>query len=195
MLEYLMNYKGSVNVNGFEFESVKLANKSLTEQGYEGTVTVKITGTTKQSTYTKPTTVTTYQNNKVYKITVKKYMTKPSSADFDFQTKWNKDTPMPLRIMVGKIIKETKGMYQMELHGEILGDGDIRCMSCGRALTNKVSQYFQIGPECGSHGYVNPFETEKELADAVSSYNEKLKLETRWTGWVIKSAITEMEEI
>ena len=52
---------------------------------------------------------------KSYKITVKKYMTEPATVNFDFQDKWNNGKPMPLCIMQGEIIKETRGMYYMEL--------------------------------------------------------------------------------
>ena len=74
---------------------------------------------------------------KSYKITVKKYMTEPATSTFDFQDRWNNGTPMPLCIMQGEIIKETRGMYYMKLK-----------------------------------------------SDDIS-----------WTGWVIKSAIKEWEEI
>jgi hypothetical protein len=63
-------------------------------------------------------------------------------------------------------------------------------MKCGRELTNPVSQYFGIGPECGGHNYINPFETEEELKAAVKDMQEQLK-EIKWTGWIIKSAIEE----
>lgn len=129
-----------------------------------------------------------------YRITVKKYMTQKSEPGFDFMSKWNNDNPMPLRTMIGHIIKETPGMYQMELHGDIYAEKICTCMRCGRTLTNKVSQYFGIGPECGGHNYVNPFETEEQLKQAVSAYRKQLQ-DTKWTGWVIKSAITEMEEV
>ena len=52
---------------------------------------------------------------KSYKITVKKYMTEPSTVNFDFQDKWNDGKPMPLCTMQGEVIKETRGMYYMEL--------------------------------------------------------------------------------
>ena len=52
---------------------------------------------------------------KSYKITVKKYMTEPATANFDFQDKWNDGKPMPLCIMQGEVIKETRGMYYMQL--------------------------------------------------------------------------------
>ena len=52
---------------------------------------------------------------KSYKITVKKYMTEPSTVNFDFQDKWNNGKPMPLCTMQGKVTKETRGMFHMEL--------------------------------------------------------------------------------
>lgn len=55
---------------------------------------------------------------KSYKITVKKYMTEPATVNFDFQDKWNNGKPMPLRIMQGEAIKETRGMYYMKLKSD-----------------------------------------------------------------------------
>ena len=55
---------------------------------------------------------------KSYKITVKKYMTEPATVNFDFQDKWNNGKPMPLCIMRGEVIKETRGMYYMELKAD-----------------------------------------------------------------------------
>lgn len=55
---------------------------------------------------------------KSYKITVKKYMTEPSTANFDFQDKWNDGKPMPQCKMEGEVIKETRGMYYMELKSD-----------------------------------------------------------------------------
>lgn len=55
---------------------------------------------------------------KSYKITVKKYMTEPSTSNFDFQDKWNDGKPMPLCIMHGEVIKETRGMYYMKLKAD-----------------------------------------------------------------------------
>ena len=52
---------------------------------------------------------------KSYKITVKKYMTEPATSTFDFQDKWNNGKPMPLCTMQGKVTKETRGMFHMEL--------------------------------------------------------------------------------
>ena len=55
---------------------------------------------------------------KSYKITVKKYMTEPATANFDFQDKWNNGKPMPLCTMHGKVTKETRGMFNMELKAD-----------------------------------------------------------------------------
>ena len=60
-------------------------------------------------------TVKKMQVGKSYKITVKKYMTEPVTANFDFQDKWHNGKPMPLCTMQGEVIKETRGMYYMEL--------------------------------------------------------------------------------
>ena len=67
-------------------------------------------------------------------------------------------------------------------------------MACGKRLTNPVSQYFGIGPECGGHNYVHPFNTDEELKEAVAEYRKKLQ-ETKWVGWIIKSAIVQQEEV
>lgn len=127
-------------------------------------------------------------------ITVKKYMTEKANPDFDFMAKWNNDNPMPLRTMIGEKIKETRGMVYMKLHGDIISEKNYTCMKCGKKLTNPVSQYFGIGPECGNHNYVNPFDTDDELRKAVNDYKKILQAVT-WEGWIIKSAITKEETI
>lgn len=127
------------------------------------------------------------------RITVKQYMTKKATPEFDFMARWNNDNPMPLRTMVGTVEKETRGMVYMKLHGDMYAEKMCTCMKCGRTLTNPVSQYFGIGPECGGHNYVNPFNSEEELKEAVASYRKQLQ-EVTWEGWIIKSAITDGAE-
>ena len=63
-------------------------------------------------------TVKKMEVGKSYKITVKKYMTEPSTVNFDFQDKWNNGKPMPLCTMHGKVTKETRGMFHMELKAD-----------------------------------------------------------------------------
>lgn len=58
----------------------------------------------------------------MYKITVKKYMTEPSTPSFDFMQKWNNNTPMPLSTMFGTEVKQTRGMVYMQLHDESGGN-------------------------------------------------------------------------
>lgn len=125
---------------------------------------------------------------KEYKIEVKPYMMKKSTPDFDFMAKWNEDNPMPLKVMYGVKLQETKGMVRMRLHGDIKTKITRCCMVCGRELKNPISQYFGVGPECGGHGYVHPFSSDDELKDAVAAYKAKL-VSTVWEGWIIKSAI------
>lgn len=127
-----------------------------------------------------------------YTIQVKKYMTEPSTPTFDFQDKWNNGVPMPLCIMRGQVVKETRGMYYMKLQADIVANKMCSCMKCGRTITNPVSQYFGIGPECGNHHYVNPFESDEELKQAVDAYKQELR-KTKWEGWVIKTAIKSWE--
>ena len=117
-------------------------------------------------------------------------MTEPASPEFDFHDKWNNGKPMPLRIMVGRRIQETPGMVKMELWGEVAEGQLTHCMKCGRPLTNEVSKYFGIGPECGGHGHHHPFATDAEFKSAVAAVRRELNA-LKWTGWVIKSAIEE----
>lgn len=122
-------------------------------------------------------------------ITVKKYMTQKSTKSFDFMKKFNNDNPMPFRTMIlDEVIQESQKMIRVKCHADILQEKTTVCMKCGRPLTNPVSQYFGVGPECGGHNYVNPFETKEELKQAVAQYRQKLN-NIKWEGWIPKSAI------
>ena len=122
-------------------------------------------------------------------------MTKPSTPDFDLMAKWNNDIPMPLCTMVGTVVKETKGMVYLDLHGDTDGNPVQYCMKCGRPITNPVSRYFGLGPDCGNHGYVNPFKSDEELHSAVDTYRREVLQKMTWKGWVPKSAIKEMTSV
>ena len=144
------------------------------------------------TTTEKESTSGMFENNKLYRITVKKYMTQKSNRDFDFMSKWNKDIPMPFVRMTAKVIKQTRGMIYAECFGDI-EKTDI-CMKCGKPLTNPVSRLYGLGPECGQHAYINPFDTEDELKEHLEEVKIKLQ-DVKWTGWIIKSAVKDCEEI
>lgn len=166
MVSLLQNYRGNIEVDG------------LLEQGKPFHIILK-SNTPRQEKVQK-------DNDKEYRITVKRYMTRKASPGFDFMAKMNEDVPMPLVTMVGKKIKETKGLVYMQLHG--FGEATITCMCCGKELTNPISRHYGIGPVCMSKvGIVADIED-------VDTIKEKLA-ELTWTGWIIKSAIIEEVEI
>jgi len=132
------------------------------------------------------------QLNHKYIVHVRQYMTKPSSPDFDFQEKWNNNVPMPFRTMLGKVVKETRGMVYMDCH--VVPMATTTCMRCGRRLTHPVSRLYGIGPECGGHAHINPFDSEKELNIALDSLKAQLS-EITWSGWIVKSAIEEYKGV
>ena len=192
MLSLLKDYKGAVEVNDQSFDSLDSALKGL--KNFDGQLTIVLNKGAGERVSQVSQQVEEVAGDKIYRIKVRQYMIKPSTPEFDFHDKWNGGNPMPMRIMVGKKLKETKGMVQMELWGEITEDVTTHCMRCGRTLTNPVSKYFGIGPECGNHGYSNPFDDEEELKRAVKEVDKQLR-EIKWTGWVIKSALEKFELI
>jgi len=130
---------------------------------------------------------------KEYKIEVKSWMTKKSTPDFTLMKDLNNDIPMPLMIMYGVKIGETARRVKMKLHGDIKQRITKRCMHCGITITNPISQYFGMGPVCGSHNYINPFATEEDLNKAIAAYREKL-VNTTWVGYIPKSAIVSIDD-
>lgn len=193
MISLLKDWKGSVIVNGTEFKSINDVTTNFNE--LDGNISIILKPVSSKANLAANTNVqpeTTNSGN--FKIKVRSYMTKHSSPEFDFMAKWNNDVPMPMRIMVGTKEKETRGMVYMKLHADITQEKTFVCMKCGKQLTNPVSQYFGIGPECGGHNYVNPFDSDEELRNEVAKYREELRNIT-WEGWIIKSAIEEEEEL
>lgn len=181
MIEFVRSWKGKVSVNDTEYDNGTAIDGEL---NFDNSMVIILH---KQFSVEPPQD--TVEADKEYVITVKQYMTHKATPDFDFMKKWNDDVPMPMRTMVGTVVKETRGMVYMELHCDILEERTTICMKCGKALTNPVSQYFGVGPECGGHNYVNPFNSESELHEAVENYKKQLQNIT-WSGWIIKSAIT-----
>ena len=184
----LSDWKGAVDIDGKSYSSINAIEHRIS---VGNTFHIQLHSASPKRAENH---VAMSENDTLYRIQVKAYMTKRATPEFDFMAKFNNDVPMPMRIMFGKKIKETKGMVYMELYCDMYANVMYTCMRCGRPLTNKVSQFFGIGPECGNHNYVNPFDTEEELKQAVESYRKQLREKT-WSGWVIKSAIIEEEKI
>ena len=192
MFRAISNWKGTVEINGVVYDSIQDAQRSVTENSVSIDY-IFLHAVQKNAEKRKITQIES--NPTQYVITVKQYMTKKSSPSFDFMAKWNNDNPMPLRTMVGTIERETNGMVYMKLHGDIIAEKVQHCMKCGKPITNPVSQFFGMGPDCGGHSYVNPFESEEELKSVVENYRKNYLQKITWEGWIIKSAITEQEEL
>lgn len=128
-----------------------------------------------------------------YKIEVKSWMLKKSSDSFTFMRDRNDNIPMPLLVMYGTKIGEAPKMIKVKLHGDIKQRTTAMCMACGRPITNPISQYFGMGPKCGGHNYINPFDSEEALNEAVGAYREKLAKIT-WIGWIPYSAIVSIDD-
>lgn len=184
MVDFVGSWKGKIQINDSEYNNGSEIDGELM---FDNSMVIILN---KQFETSSPQE--NIEDDEEYVVTVKQYMTKQATPEFDFMKKWNNDVPMPMRIMVGKKLKETRGMVYMDLHCDIVDN--IYCMKCGRELTNPVSQYFGIGPECGGHFYDNPFSSESELHKAVDEYKKQLH-EIKWSGWIIKSAITSFKEV
>lgn len=184
MLSMLQSWQGRVELNGVMYDNIRQIQPSMIDGGV---ISMKLYPVSEKSDREAGTsTVQAVSDSAECRITVKQYMTRKASPDFDFMAKWNNDNPMPLRTMQGTIEKETKGMVYMHLHG--VGLKEIRCMRCGKELTHPVSRHYGIGPECIKKvGIVADM-------DDVEGIKEQLENVT-WEGWIIKSAITEKEEV
>lgn len=119
MLNLLEGYKGSLEINGIMYNDLKAAVQAFKE--FDGELTIVLNKgakiTEQRPIISSENPVQEIQGSPIYKIKVKQYMTKPSTPEFDFHDKWNNGVPMPMRIMVGRKLKETRGMVQMELWG------------------------------------------------------------------------------
>lgn len=185
MLELLKNWKGEVEINNKCYDNIGLAESDC--KSVLADTHIKLYSAKKNVAQSITQSVTEVSHNSEVMITVKKYMTEKASPGFDFMAKWNNDNPMPLRTMTGTIEKETRGMVYMKLHGR--AEAVVRCMRCGRLLTNPVSKLYGIGPECMSKlGFVRI-----DIED-VETIKKKL-VDVTWEGWIIKSAIIEKEEV
>jgi len=187
MLTMLQNWQGAVEINGVEYDSIKDATNAFKRKTDEIHIILK---SNHKNANMSVTDVSNDASNDAlereteYQITVKPYMTKKSSVDFDFMLKWNNDVPMPMRIMQGTVEKETRGMVYMKLHG--LAKPTITCYCCGKELTNPISRHYGIGPIClGKLGIT------RDIDDVENIRDELVNIE--WEGWVIRSSILKKE--
>lgn len=185
-----LTWDGPVEVNGTRFDTLQDAAEAY-GGGAASIESIKLLRKLRDITGPKPAAEAVSQTADAteYVIEVKGYMTKPAQPGFDFMQKWNNNVPMPLRTMVGTKVKETPGMVYMKLRGEIVANAVQHCMKCGKPITNPVSQFFGMGPECGGHNYVNPFGSDEELRAAVERYRKEYLAKIVWEGWIIRSAI------
>lgn len=188
----LLNIETPIKVNGKEYANSQAAYEQL--KNFEGELTIVVNVRADNQAVAKTEVPKPNEGNKEveYRIQVKKWMTEPSSPSFDFMSKWNNNTPMPLVIMRGKIIDETPGMYKMKLSAT--AEPSSHCFKCGRAIKHPVSVLYGLGPECGGHFHINPLSNKAELDEAIDEIRGKLE-NIAWEGWVIKSSIKSMAPI
>lgn len=189
MLTMLKDYKGAVEINGVKYDSINNAISCFTAR--DGSISIRLLNKRDNARER----VIERKESTLKCITVKAYMTRPATPEFDFMDRYNHGVPMPLRTMVGTVEKETPGMVYMKLHGDITSKRTMYCLCCGKPITNPVSQYFGMGPKCGGHNYVNPFYSQEELDAAVENYRTTVLQKITWEGWIIKSAIISEEEV
>ena len=178
----LENYKGTIEVNGQTVDRLNLNTVS----NNKGSVCIKLTPDNFVQKFHNDNPAVKSEDEKEYRITVKAYMLKKAVPEFDFMAKMNNDNPMPLRTMVGRKIKETRGMEYWELHGE--GRPVITCMRCGKELTNPISRKYGLGVECiHKIGFTFDVEDIDDIKEAL--------VKVTWNGWIIKSAVLNVEEV
>lgn len=184
MISLLKDWEGEVEIDGVKYESISDVSES-TQNTLNPNTTIKLSSK-KKRTLTERQSIVKTDDTEEQTITVKAYMTKPASPEFDFMAQWNNNVPMPMRTMQGVKLKETRGMVYMKLHG--LGKPTITCLCCGKELTNPISRHYGIGPVCLSKMGIN-----RDIEDVSGIMEDLAKL--TWEGWIIKSAISENEEV
>lgn len=183
--EVIKNWPGTVRIDDEELS----AEEASSRIDFKTLQTIKsISLLTKHSEAIKSNSdakLTYASNEDEVTITVKPYMTKKATPEFDFMAQWNNDIPMPLVTMAGTKVKETKGMVYMKLHG--FAKRTITCMCCGRELTNPISRQYGIGPIC-----LEKIGIARNIEDVDGIVNDLVN--TTWEGWIIKSAILKESE-
>lgn len=180
MLEFLRNYNGKIYVN-----DALIDNKELPDIIANTSKELKIH--LEPNIPDKPV-----QKDPEYLIHVKGWMLNKSNNGFDFMKTWNNDIPMPLKVMAGTVLEETKGMYKMALHGVPMNTDT--CMRCGRPLSNPISRVYGIGPECMENAGIPRELCLEEAQSRIAEIEQAIKNIT-WTGYIAKTAIVDVEEL
>ena len=174
MFEFLENYNGIIEVNGKELSAKDAV--SFIENNY-GNFDINLIPNKQEFNTIKDE----------IKVTVKPVMTRlDGGVDYDFNTTFNNGVQMPLRTMYGRITKETKSMYYMELHGKVTVTA--RCICCGRTITNKISTFYGVGRECAKKLQIPIIENNYELEKYKNIIEDKLS-NISWSGWIKKEDI------
>ena len=187
MFELLNGYNGNLIINNKEYSSVEEAEKAF--DGYKGGCTIMINPTKSKPPVVLNVKKEEHKDSPVYMIKVRRYMTNYDNTFF--LSKMN-DSPMPYVYMVGRVLQETNKLVKMECRADMVVPKTTVCMRCGRALSNPISQYLGIGPECGASQHIAYIENGGSVAQAQEAMRKELR-GIKWTGWIIKSAI-EMQE-
>lgn len=184
MLKLLKDWKGDIEINDKHYTNVECARNAFKNDSDSIHIVLHAV---KQSAVQSVSSESKSISDAVEQVvTVKKYMTQKATPGFDFMAKFNDDNPMPMRIMQGTVEKETRGMVYMNLHG--FAKPTVTCCCCGKELTNPISRQYGIGPIC-----LEKMGIIRDIAD-VAHIKEDL-VNISWSGWVIKSAITNTEEV
>lgn len=181
--EVIKDWPGEVEIDG-EKMTAEEASSKIDFKTLQTIKSISLLTNTSKAIKTRSDAIQTCSDNEVT-ITVKAYMTKCATPDFDFMAKWNNNIPMPMCTMTGVKVKETPGMVYMKLHG--MAKRTITCMCCGRELTNPISRQYGIGPIC-----LEKVGIARDIEDVEGIINDLVN--TTWEGWIIKSAIIKEEE-
>ena len=181
--EVIKNWPGKVVIDDEEM-SAEEASSIIDFKTLQTIKSISLLTSNSKAIKSNSDAIQTRSDNEVT-ITVKAYMTKPATPEFDFMAKWNNNIPMPLCTMTGHAEKETPGMVYMKLHG--LAKRTITCMCCGRELTNSISRQYGIGPIC-----LEKVGIARDIEDVDGIINDLVN--TTWEGWIIKSAIIKRGE-
>ena len=179
MISMLKDWKGKIEINDILYDNAStIENNTFSKQ-----IHIKLYSNNKTSNKSKMQDET---DTKEIRFTVKPYMTKKATPEFDFMAKGNNNIPMPMRIMEGVKEKSTPGMVYLKLHG--LAKPTINCYLCGKELTNPISRKYGVGPVC-----LSKLGIERDIED-VEGITEEL-INIKWEGWCIRSAILKEEEV